>query len=306
MRVAVIGRTEILHETVSLLQQAGHEIVLIVTAKAAPEYALNEKDFEVLAQELQVPFFIESRLNRVQEALADSQADIAVSINFPLMISQETIDIFPLGILNAHGGDLPHYRGNACQAWAILNGEKQVGLCIHKMIGGELDSGDIISRDYLSISESTKVTEIWNWMKVRTPALFLDALNSLAADRDFVLESQPKGASAGSRCYPRKPEDGRISWSSSATHVLRLINASNHPYSGAFCELQGTKVTVWDAVVEEDEEVFFAVPGQITKIDKAGVVVACGYGKIRLREVEVNDRCVCPSKVVGSLRKRFS
>ena len=37
------------------------------------------------------------------------------------------------------------YRGNACQAWAILNGEK-ISLCIHKMIGGELDSGDIITR----------------------------------------------------------------------------------------------------------------------------------------------------------------
>ena len=30
-----------------------------------------------------------------------------------------------VGILNAHGGDLSKYRGNACQAWAILNGEKK-------------------------------------------------------------------------------------------------------------------------------------------------------------------------------------
>ena len=40
------------------------------------------------------------------------------------MFSQSTIDLFPLGIL-IHGGDLPKYRGNACQAWAIINGEEK-------------------------------------------------------------------------------------------------------------------------------------------------------------------------------------
>ena len=38
---------------------------------------------------------------------------------------EEVIDFFELGILNAHGGDLPRYRGNACQAWAIINGEER-------------------------------------------------------------------------------------------------------------------------------------------------------------------------------------
>ena len=72
-------------------------------------------------------------------------------------IPNKIINYFNYGILNAHGGDLPRYRGNACQAWAILNGENKIGLCIHKMVGGELDSGDIISRDYLDIGENTKI-----------------------------------------------------------------------------------------------------------------------------------------------------
>lgn len=69
-----------------------------------------------------------------------------MSLNYSSIISQKVIDLFPLGILNAHGGDLPKYRGNACQAWAILNGETKIGLCIHSMIGGEVDNGNIIDR----------------------------------------------------------------------------------------------------------------------------------------------------------------
>ena len=69
-------------------------------------------------------------------------------MNYTGIIPQSIIDIFQYGILNAHGGDLPRYRGNARQAWAH-NGEKSIGLCIHKMIGGEIDMcGDIIARDY--------------------------------------------------------------------------------------------------------------------------------------------------------------
>ena len=44
------------------------------------------------------------------------------------------------------------------------------------MIGSELDSGDIIERDYLSINENTKITQIHDWMNLRAPELFIEAL----------------------------------------------------------------------------------------------------------------------------------
>jgi methionyl-tRNA formyltransferase len=75
--------------------------------------------------------------------LRASRSDIAVSINYTGVLPQGVIDLFPIGVLNAHGGDLPRYRGKACQAWAIINRESRIGLCIQKMIGGELDSGEV-------------------------------------------------------------------------------------------------------------------------------------------------------------------
>ena len=43
-----------------------------------------------------------------------------------------------------------------CQA-ALINGENRIGLCIHKMIGGELDSGPIISRSYFEANINTRI-----------------------------------------------------------------------------------------------------------------------------------------------------
>lgn len=305
MKIAVIGRSEILYDTALQLYDAGNQIVCILTAKEAPEYTRTAADFRELADTWQIPFAQGGRIAKYADFLRAAQADIAVSINYTGLVPQSVIDLFPLGILNAHGGDLPRYRGNACQAWAILNGEERIGLCIHKMIGGEMDSGDIIARDYLPIDHTTKVTRVWEWMSRRTPELMVEALQMFDANPDFVLEQQSKDSKQALRCYPRKPEDGRIDWTKPAIDVLRLINASNKPYSGAFCDFEVEKLIIWDAELVSDDEVFCAVPGQVTKINDSFVEVACGNQKLRLLLVEIKGNVVSPSNLISSLRQRL-
>ena len=263
MKVAIIGRTEVLYDAVVLLKNNGHEIRSILTAKEAPEYSRTANDFKALAEELNVPFAQGVKIIDHVEFLESSGAEIGVSVNYPSIIPQSLIDLFPLGILNAHGGDLPRYRGNACQAWAILNGENRIGLCVHKMIGGELDSGDIIARDYMEIDQNTKVTQCWEWLGQRTPRLFLEAINKLGDDPEYIMERQSIDPAKGLRCYPRRPEDGRIDWSQSAEQILRLINASNKPFGGAFCEFENEKMIIWDAEIFSEIEPFCAIPGQV-------------------------------------------
>ena len=306
MRVAIIGRTEILYNTALHLQKAGYTITCILTAKEAPEYTRGAADFEALAEQWNVPFAQGPRIVEHMHFLKASQSQIAVSINYTGIVPQEVIDIFPLGILNAHGGDLPRYRGNACQAWAILNGEKRIGLCVHRMIGGELDSGDIISRDYLSIDLNTKVTDAWNWMVERSPALMLEAVEQLARDSDYVLERQSKNPADALRCHPRRPEDGRIDWNRPAADILRLVNASNRPYAGAFCNHTGRKLVIWDAEAVHDDEKFCAVPGQVTRVGRDGVDVACRGGKIRLLTVDIDGVAVHASTILHSTRVRLT
>lgn len=306
MNIAIIGRTEVLYDCAWRLREAGHQIVCILTAKEAPEYTRTAADFRELANTWKIPFAQGARIIEQVDFLRAAQADIGISINYTGVVPQSVIDLFPLGVLNAHGGDLPRYRGNACQAWAILNGEERIGLCIHKMIGGELDSGDIIARDYLPIDHTTKVTQAWEWMASRTPELMLDAVQHLEVDPTYILERQSKHPKDALRCYPRKPEDGRIDWSKPAIDVLRLINASNKPYAGAFCEFEGQKLIIWDAELVEDREIFCAIPGQVTRIGDGFVEVACGAGKLRILFVEYHEQISSPTLLVQSIRKRFT
>lgn len=307
MRLAVIGRTEVLHAAAERLRAEGHEIALVATAREAPESRMSAGDFEAYAGAVGARFLASARAADLQTALeAAGPIDAGVSLNYPTVIPQAVIDRARLGILNAHGGDLPRYRGNACQAWAILNGESRVALCVHRMVGGELDAGDIVAREYLPLDLRTTITDVFAWMTARTPALFADALARLAGDPAYCLERQSADPADALRCYPRRPDDGRIDWRRTAIEVVRLVNASTHPYAGAFCEFEGTRVVVRGAEPVTDGERFLAVPGQITRIDDGAIDVATGDGKVRLTALEVAHAPVAPRALARSIRQRFT
>jgi len=306
VKVAIIGRTEILYETIELFLKNGYEIPLIITSKEALEYTKTSKDFEELAEKIGAKYIYTNQLDGCKDEIKKVNCKIAVSLNYSSIISQEVIDLFPVGVLNAHGGDLPRYRGNACQAWAIINGEESIGLCIHSMIGGEIDSGNIIDREYLSIDIDTKVTECWNWMTERIPQMFLNSVQKLQKDKNYILESQSKDTKDALRCYPRTSEDGRIDWNESSEEILRLINASNKPYSGAYCFYDQKKLIIWDADLFEDDEIYLSKVAQVANINKDGsVILITAKGKLKINQIEYDGLICNPSEKIKSIRKRM-
>jgi methionyl-tRNA formyltransferase len=310
MKIAIIGRSELLYNVTTLLIEKGYDIPLIITAKEAPEYKIKSKDFENLALKIGAKFIQTPKINRteIKEQIIDcGDIDIAVSINYSGIIEEEIISLFKIGILNAHGGDLPRYRGNACQAWAILNEESKIAMCIHKMIGGELDSGDIIERDYLSININSRIGDIYKWMELITPKLILKAIEKLHLNPEYFLSKQSNLPKDALRCYPRLPVDGRINWLKSNLEILRLINASSEPFSGAFCYFSDKKLIIWRAEIIEDDENYLAVVGQVSRIvENVGIEIICGKGKLLITEIEFDGNKTVASEIINSIRKRLN
>lgn len=310
MKIAIIGRTRFLLDIAKDLSQKGYEIPIVITAKEAPEYDVTREDFKDFAKSINAKFISSAKINSDEIKSLFKKVgnlDLGVSINYSGIIPQETMDYFKIGILNAHGGDLPRYRGNACQAWAIINGENRIGTCIHKMIGGELDNGDIITKDYFPININTRVGNYHDWADIRVPELMLDAVEKLKNNPNYILETQSKDPKDALRCYPRRPEDGKINWSKSNIEILRLINACSEPYSGAFCEFEEKKMIIWRAELYDDGEVYLAINGQVSEIKADGsIIIITGNGKIKITEVEVDGIRNKPSIFINSIRKRLT
>lgn len=309
MRIAILGRTSLLFNSMKLLASCGHEIVVIGVCKAAPEYDVTEKDFEQYADEHSIKFFCNANLENadVLGLLEEVGADIAVSVNWVNIISEKVIGKFKYGILNAHAGDLPRYRGNACPNWAILLGEKSIGVSVHFMAPGELDSGDVLLKKYYDVNRQTRIGEIYQWLNTVIPGMFLEAVSGLE-NGTIVSSVQSKNKNAWLRVYPRKPSDGLIDWNKSALEIERLVNASSEPFAGAYTWYKMNKLIIWRAFSKTWDCPSVAVPGQVLRKDRVTgqVDIACGEGVLCLVEISLEgfEGKKSPAEVITSMRDR--
>ena len=220
------------------------------------------------------------------------------------LIDGEVIDCFKYGIINAHGGDLPRYKGNACQAWALLNGEDRIGLTIHRMEGTGIDCGEILAKSFLEVNEDTRIKEVYEWMESAIPNLFAKTIN-LIAEKENKIDGACEEHKNALRCYPRRREDGRINWKDKSIHIVRLVNASSEPYGGAYTSLNDKELVIWRAKRIEVEEEYCAIQGQILNITKNGIIVACGFGQVIISEVSYDGVRCNPAEIIKSIRTRL-
>lgn len=309
MRVALLGRTKILFDTIDKLISLGHKIVLIGTCAAAPEYSIKEKDFEDKAKEIGAVYFDTMRINskEITEIMTSVNADIALSINWITIVRENAISCFKYGILNAHCGDLPRYRGNACPNWAILMGDKEYAISIHYMNPGELDSGDILIKEIYPIDSSTTITEIYRNMEYRIPEMFCKAVNLLSEGKTKGIRQSiiPEDAL---RCYPRIPTDSFIDWNESCENIMRNIRASTYPFQGAYCFLNSTKMHIFEASSRQFTTPSYVNPGQVILSDKkSGIAeVATRDGVIVLENVTIGANVYRASDILRSTRIRLN
>jgi UDP-4-amino-4-deoxy-L-arabinose formyltransferase/UDP-glucuronic acid dehydrogenase (UDP-4-keto-hexauronic acid decarboxylating) len=303
MKFAVLGRTRWLLDAARRCR-ARHELVLVGTAPAAAEYAGGEEDFAALAREAGCAFFTATRLAAEHHAmLARSGADVALSVNWPVLIPASMLDVCRHGVLNAHAGDLPRFRGNATPNWAILSGEPYLVLTVHRMDEG-LDSGPILAQRSFALQPTTYVADVYDFLGTAIPDLFAQTLDGLEA-RTIAAVAQP--AVEPLRCLPRTPRDHAIDWGLPAELLARLVRASAEPFSGAYTHHAGRRLTVWRARAEAARGRLLGSPGQVTHRSPAGeVTVLTGDGLLVLEEVGYDDGRRQPAgAVITSTRTRL-
>jgi methionyl-tRNA formyltransferase len=307
LRIAVIGRTEMLLEAGRRIAAAGHTVSLVATCKESSHETIRAADFERWAAEIGATFLRGPDLSRTDafEAIRLARCDVAISMNWVGLLPAAVRDCFPHGIYNTHPGDLPRFKGNACPNWAILMGEDKIGLVVHRMVD-TLDAGPIALRAELSCTDMTTIGEVYGWLSLQIPELLLALVTAIAEQR-LSLTEQPNNPGLGLRCYPRNPRDGRIDWNADSVTISRLVRASGKPFEGAFTLLDGERlIRVWTARRLETTEPFVAVPGQVLFKRDGDPVIATGKGMLQLTDVSFDaSDADAKAAITASMRNRL-
>ena len=261
MKVAVIGRTKTLYRAARRVADSDHDVSVVATAAAEPHYEVAAADFEALAEQTGAEFHRDEPIDSPALMETFETCDVAISVNWKTLIPGEVIDAFRHGIINAHTGDLPRYRGNAATNWAIINGEDEIVFTLHFMTT-ELDSGPILTQRSMEMGNGTTIKDVYEFGYDNYPEMFLSVVDGL---EQSTIEPEPQSTDSAKalRCYPRRPEDSRLEWAEPAEHLDRIIRASSDPLFGAYTFYNGDKLRVWEAHVTDPPTPYLGTPGQV-------------------------------------------
>lgn len=206
--------------------------------------------------------------------------DIILSVNYLFIINKELLQTPTKYAINIHGSLLPKYRGRTPHVWAIINGEKQVGITAHIMTE-ELDAGDIIDQIIIPITEVDTGYTVLKYFEKTYPVLIDKLLNNI---NSFNLK--PQCAEEATVFPKREPQDGRINWQWHKERIFNWIRALSKPYPGSFCFYGKNKIIIHKSKISNSGFDFMQKNGTILKVFPESLVIKVSNGAIEIFDIE--------------------
>lgn len=258
------------------LVAAGYEVQAVFTHADAPDENRFFSSVARLGAELNLPVYAPEDVNHPLwlERIRQLQPDVIFSFYYRNMLSEALLALAPVGGFNLHGSLLPRYRGRAPVNWALLNGETETGVTLHKMVKRP-DAGDIVSQLAVAVEPQDTALSLHGKLKHAAQTLLQKTLPTLLMGE---ISLTPQDESQASYFGRRTAADGEIHWQQSAQKIHNLVRAVTEPYPGAFSYLGERKVTVWRSRVLDIQHK--KRPGTVLSSDP--LMVACGEGALEI------------------------
>jgi methionyl-tRNA formyltransferase len=274
MRVVMFGYQTWGHRTLRALLDSGHDVVLAVThpkSDHAYERIWNDSVAD-LAEQHGVPVLLRNRPDdeELLRALKEADPDLIVANNWRTWLPPEIFDLPEHGTLNIHDSLLPTYAGFSPLIWALINGEKEVGVTAHRM-DGELDMGDVLLQRSVPVRPRDTATDLFHRTVDLIGPLVIDSLELIASGKAVWT---PQDRSRSSFFHKRSLEDSRIDWTWPAEDLERFVRAQSDPYPNAFTHHRGERIRIVSASVSEGR--YGGTPGRIFIREGDGVVIVAG------------------------------
>ena len=239
MRIVFMGTPDFAVPCLRELIAHKHEIAAVVTQPDRPKgrgNKLAESAVKIFARESGIAIFQPEKIKTGEfvQILRDLAPEAIIVVAFGQILSQEILDIPPLGCINVHASLLPKYRGAAPINWCIINGDKTTGVTAMYMDKG-MDTGDIILKKEIEIGEDENAGELHDRLSELGASALSETMELLIEGK---IERTPQNNEEATYAPIMTKELGRIDWSRDAKDIRNLIRGT-YPWPGAFSSYNG-------------------------------------------------------------------
>lgn len=259
------------------------DVLAVVTQPDKPAgrgHKLQMSPIKKFAVEKNIPVFQPKSIRKefdIQEELKKLEPDFFVTFAFGQILSQEVLDIPKYETINLHASLLPRYRGANPIQRAIINGDKETGICTMITELG-LDCGDICQKLVIPISDTMNCEELWNEIAEKSPKMIEETLEGL---QNKTLTPQKQCEDGVCMANKLTKEECLIDWTKTNIEIHNLIRGICRCPSAYFLFNEKIIKVIESKAVDGSGEV-----GKIVNHSKEGVDIACGKGLLRLIKVK--------------------
>lgn len=282
MRIVFMGTPEFAVPSLKALCEAGYDVAAVFTQPDRPKGRGNKvtaspvKEYALLRG---IPVYQPQRIKK--ESVGDLKAlapDLCVTAAFGQILSQEILDIPPLGNINVHASLLPKHRGSAPIAWAIMQGDQEAGVTTMMMARG-IDNGDMLLQRATPIRPGETCGELTERLSHIGAELLMETIRALEAG---TLQRIAQDESKMTYDPMLDKSMGVIDWRMSAVEIVNRVHGLN-PWPGCSTAWQGGRLKILRANAADG----VGQPGEILAADaKQGLTVACGQGAVSVVQLQ--------------------
>jgi len=287
LKCVFMGTPEFAVPVLRRLHTDGYRIVAVISQPDRPQgrkRAVEPTPVKKAALEFGLDVYQPASLREKScvQLLQDLTPDVIVVAAYGNLLTKEVLEIPRLGCINVHASLLPDLRGAAPIQFALLRGYPKTGISIMQMEVG-LDSGPVYAQKAIEITEEDDVRSLSLKLSNLGAELCAEVISNLVEGKLELIPQDETGVSYA-------PKIGRsdeiIDWTRSAEEIHNHIRAMS-PIPGAMTQIETKNLKIYRSSVIQFDGVTAALPGEIVKINKDGITVACGLGFINILDLQL-------------------
>ena len=183
---------------------------------------LSKSPVHIFANENNINVFHPKNFDlEILSHLKKIKPDLIIVMAYGKILPHAVLQLPKYGCINVHVSILPRWRGASPIEHALMNGDKESGISIIKLVE-KLDSGPIIAQEKLIIPENYNRLQLTNKLTEIGTKLLVNTVPNILKNKIIIREQDEKDATYANKI---NSENRKINFNNSVKNILNHIRA---------------------------------------------------------------------------------
>lgn len=226
-------------------------------------------------------------INKEEEFITNidsEKIDLIVVLAFAQFLGKKVLDIPKSGCFNIHTSLLPKYRGAAPIQYALLNGDKETGVSIQRMVK-KMDAGDLVLSHPINVDHNETGGQLYTRLKFQAALSLNELIHTFSQGK---VTYTPQDHEAATFAPTLKKEDGHLNFFEKDCESIHNQVRALIPWPGTWCKLNGKRLKVFTV-----EKSLKTIDCGLVDTSQGNLLVGCKDGTLRLIDVQLEGKKRC-------------